>query len=264
MINDTNASEPAVKKDGPVEVYAPDDIFQRFILCKGKDAFNALQEATVMVVGIGAVGGFAAEMLARCGVGTIILIDKDVVEVSNINRQIVATTETIGEYKVDIMKARIERINPHCKVSVYREKIGGEEIAVYAMRHKPDIVVDAIDLFIQKCEIIAYCLNNNIPIVSSMGAARKNDPSKIQLDLVWNTTVCPLARKVRNKLYDMNIRSGNVVCVYTTEAPVEHPKDSEGYKLSLPSFSVMTTMFGVWAAHAVIHYLISKEFPIKQ
>ncbi|EFO61230.1 Molybdopterin biosynthesis MoeB protein [Giardia lamblia P15] len=264
MNSTTDASEPAVKRDTSTTAYAPEDIFQRFILCKGKDAFSALQKAVVMVVGVGAVGGFAAEMLARCGVGTIILIDKDVVEVSNINRQIVATTQTIGEYKVDIMKERIERINPYCKVTVYREKIGGEEMKVYAAQHKPDIVIDAIDLFIQKCEIIAHCLTNNIPIVSSMGAARKRDPGQIRLDLVWNTTVCPLARKVRNKLFDMNIRSGNVVCVYTTETPVEHPKDNEGYKLSLPSFSIITTMFGVWAAYAAISYLISKEFPIKQ
>lgn len=264
MNSNTNIQEPTAKQGIPADAYTPENIFQRFILCKGIDAFNALQEASVMVVGVGAVGGFAAEMLARCGVGTIILIDMDVVEVSNINRQIVATTDTIGEYKVDIMKQRIEKINPHCNVFAYREKIGKAEMAVYATRHKPNIVIDAIDLFIQKCEIIAYCIENIIPIVSSMGAARKTDPGKIKLDLVWNTTVCPLARKVRNSLYDMKIRSGNVVCVYTTEAPVEHPKDSEGYKLSLPSFSIITTMFGVWAAYAAINYLISKSFPVNE
>lgn len=264
MNSNANTLEPTTKRDTPVDTYAPEDIFQRFILCKGMDAFNALQEASVMVVGVGAVGGFAAEMLARCGVGTLILIDMDVVEVSNINRQIVATTDVIGEYKVDIMKQRIERINPHCNVFVYHDKVGGAEMAVYVTQYRPAVVVDAIDLFVQKCEIIACCLENNIPLISSMGAARKTDPSKIRLDLIWNTTVCPLARKVRNKLYDMKIKSGNVVCVYTTETPIEHPKDNDGYKLSLPSFSIITTMFGVWAAYAAINYLISKKFPINE
>lgn len=241
------------------------EIFRRLIMCKGADVFSKLQTARVIVVGVGAVGGFALETLARCGILSFVLIDFDTVEISNINRQIVATTKTIGEYKVDIAERRIREINPAISVQVFRERINGARFEEVAAAFRPTMVIDAIDQFMQKTEIVAYCVRNSIPIVSSMGAARKNDPSFIGLSTIWETAVCPLARKVRRNLIDnYNILKGPLTtCVCSSEPPVPHPKDENGRKLSLPSFAVITTIFGVWCAHAAMHYIMYGRFPKK-
>lgn len=245
------------------------EIFTRLIACKGEAAYRELSSSSVLVLGVGAVGGFALETIARCGVGKITLVDFDVIETSNINRQIVATVPAIGRRKVDVARERVEAINPHCVVHTFCEKVDGASFAEICRREEPDVVIEAIDMFHQKGEVIAHCLREGIPIVSSMGAARKTDPSLIRLGGLGEARVCPLAHKVAQKLRQLGVDPEGpaggrtrAVCVYSSEKPQPHPKDSEGRKLSLPSFSVITSMFGVWAAHAAIGYLIEKRFPL--
>lgn len=242
--------------------FAHEDIFQRLLLCKGDAAVQKLSEATVVVCGIGAVGGFATEMLARCAVGTLVIVDFDVVDVSNINRQIVATTKTIGQPKVQVMAQRIKDINPYCTVVPYHLRLDATTIRTVVEEHHPTILVDAIDSFEQKAQVLQYCLSVGLPVVSSMGAARKTDMARIHLRTLWTTSVCPLARKVRMRLREAGYTDGNVVVVFTDEEPVPHPKDDEGHKKPLPSFAIITTTFGVWAANAAIQFITTGAITI--
>lgn len=243
-------------------MFTQEQIFQRFILAKGEQALKNMQNATVLQIGVGAVGGFCTEILCRCGLGRIILVDFDTVDVSNINRQIVATTKTVGQPKVEIMKARIADINPECKVETVLEKVDGKRIAELIQQFKPTIVCDCIDLFVQKCEIIQMCINMETPIVSSMGAARKHDPSKINVCPLNEVDTCPLAKRVKKTLnLDHDKPTPLALAVLSKENACKQPVDENGLRTSLPSFSVITTCFGVWVAHAAISYLLYGEFP---
>jgi len=250
------------------EVPPATEIFTRFIACKGETAYRELAASSVLIVGVGAVGGFALETVARCGVGRIALIDFDVIEASNINRQILASVPDIGRRKVEVARERVKTINPYCVIQTFCEKVDGPRFAELCAQIEPDVVIEAIDMFHQKGEVIAHCIRTETPIVSSMGAARKTNPSLIRLGGLSEAKVCPLAHKVTQKLRQLGVdlsfqegRRGSVVCVYSSERPQPHPKDVDGRKLSLSSFNVITSMFGVWAAHAAIAYLIDKRFP---
>ena len=153
------------------------DRLHRITLLFGDDAVNKLQQSTVMVVGCGAVGSFAIESLARSGVGHIIVIDFDKVEESNINRQLFATDSTIGKPKVEIAMSRIHDINPDIKVDAINTFFDDKT----DFGKKPDFVIDAIDSVQSKIALYKWCFKNNIPFVSSMGAARKTDPTQIKI-----------------------------------------------------------------------------------
>ena len=218
----------------------------RITLLLGKDAVEKLKQSTVMVVGCGAVGSFAIESLARCGVGHLILIDFDVVEESNINRQLFALDSSIGKPKVEIARARIHDINPDIIVDVINTFFDNKT----DVQIKPDFVIDAIDSVQSKIALYKWCQKNNIPFVSSMGAARKTDISKIKIGKISKTTVCPLASKIRHIVRDEKLKDFPVV--FSVEQAVLQPNGGHEFG----SIITVTGTFGLMLADFVIKKLI--------
>ncbi|NMB33212.1 MAG: tRNA threonylcarbamoyladenosine dehydratase [Clostridium sp.] len=184
----------------------------------GENAFAVLKESKVAVFGIGGVGSYTAEALARCGVGELVLIDNDTVSHSNINRQIHATNKTVGRLKVEVMGERIHEINS--KIKVYPHKIfylpGFEDETLF---EGLDYIVDAIDTVAGKIDLIVQANKKNIPIISSMGAGNKMEPTKFEVADIFKTSVCPLARVIRKELKKRGIASLKVV--YSKEKPIK-------------------------------------------
>jgi len=197
--------------------------FSRTELAIGPEGLERLKGSTVAVLGIGGVGAIAAEALARTGVGRLILIDKDVVDITNINRQIHALTTTVGQPKADLMRDRIKLINPDCDVVALRI-FYTEETYEELFKFPLDYVIDASDTISYKIHLIKECLRRNIPLISSMGAANKMDPTKFQVADISKTSVDPIARVVRQKLRKDGIKRG-VKVVFSTEEPIKPRED---------------------------------------
>lgn len=191
--------------------------FSRTALLLGKEGIERLQRASVIVFGIGGVGGYAAEALARSGVGTLHLVDNDTVAVSNLNRQIIATHQTIGRYKTDVMKERILAINPEAKVIVHRCFFLPETAEEFDFKQY-DYVVDAVDTVTAKLEIIMRCENEGVRVISSMGAGNKLEASMFEAADIYDTSVCPLAKVMRRELRKRHIKKCRVV--YSKEPPL--------------------------------------------
>lgn len=223
------------------------DRLHRIKLLMGDMNVKKLQQSTVMVVGCGAVGSFAIESLARCGVGHLILIDFDTVEKSNINRQLFALDSTIGTPKVDVAKQRITDINPNIVVDIFNVFFDENT----SLDVKPDFVIDAIDSVQSKIALYKWCFDRNIPFVSSMGAARKTDLTKIKIDKISKTTVCPLASKIRHIVRELKLKDFPVV--YSTETAT--PQLHGGHEFG--SIVTVTGCFGLMLADFVIKKLIS-------
>ena len=188
--------------------------FVRSALLLGEENINRLQNAKVAVFGVGGVGGFTVEALARAGVGSFLLVDNDKVSVSNINRQIIATWDTVGQSKVEVLKQRILSINPNAQVEC-RECFVLPENADLFDFGAYDYVVDAVDTVAAKLEIICRSKENNVPVISSMGAGNKLDPTRFTVTDIYKTNVCPLARVMRRELKKRGVESCKVV--YSTE-----------------------------------------------
>lgn len=219
----------------------------RITLLLGKDAVQKLQQSAVMVVGCGAVGSFAIEALARSGIGHIIVIDFDRVEESNINRQLFALGSTVGKSKVEVAKDRILDINQNIKVDAMNVFFDDKtDLGI-----KPDFVIDAIDSVQSKIALYKWCFANDVPFVSSMGAARKTDVSKIKIDKISKTSVCPLASKIRHMVKEERLKDFPVV--YSTE-PASLQKNG-GREFG--SVVTVTGTFGLMLADFVIKKLIS-------
>lgn len=191
--------------------------FSRTELLLGSDGMERLRSASVAVFGIGGVGGYAVEALARSGVGCLHLIDHDKISVSNLNRQIIATVSTLGRYKVDVAKERILDINPEVKVHIYRTFYMPETEGEFDFR-KYDYVVDAIDTVTGKLALIMQAKQAGVPVISSMGAGNKLDASAFEVADIYQTSVCPLARVMRRELKKRGVQSLKVV--YSKEQPV--------------------------------------------
>ena len=191
--------------------------FSRTELVFGKEGIEKLQTSTVAVLGAGGVGSFTIEALARTGIGRLILIDKDVVDVTNINRQIPALSTTVGQSKVDVMKARIADIMPSCEVHAH-QTFFLEESKNVLFDYQLDYVVDAIDIMTAKILLIKECVARDIPIVSSMGAANKIDPTRFRVLDISKTRVDPIAKVIRRELRKAGIHKG-VKTVCSTEQP---------------------------------------------
>lgn len=191
--------------------------FSRNELVIGTEGLEILKNKKVGILGIGGVGSFAAESLARSGVGTLVLMDKDNVDITNINRQIHATTKTIGHSKVEEMKKRILDINPECDVIAIQD-FYTEETYERFYEAGLDFVIDACDTVKYKMHLIKHCLENNIEFISVMGSANKIDPTKFQITDLRKTTVCPLAKVIRTTLKKEKIK-GKIPVVYSTESP---------------------------------------------
>ena len=184
----------------------------------GMEGVNRLENSTVAVFGIGGVGGYVVEALARSGVGHLELIDHDTVSVSNINRQIVALRSTVGKYKVDVMKERVLDINPEAEVVAHKCFYLPETANQFDFT-KYDYVVDCIDTVTGKLQLIEAARAAEVPVISSMGAGNKLDPTAFEVADISKTSVCPLAKVMRRELKKRNI--GNVKVVYSKEEPVE-------------------------------------------
>ncbi|UQZ33017.1 tRNA threonylcarbamoyladenosine dehydratase [Paenibacillus sp. PK3_47] len=193
--------------------------FSRTELAIGPEGLEVLKNSTVAVLGIGGVGAMAVEALARTGVGRIILIDKDAVDITNINRQIHALTTTIGQKKADLMVDRVKLINPECE-AIALNMFYTDETYEELFKYKPDFVIDASDTIIYKIHLIKECLARKIPMISSMGAANKMDPTRFKVADISKTEMDPIARVIRQKLRKDGIRKG-VKVVFSTEIPVK-------------------------------------------
>lgn len=193
------------------------DQFSRTQLVFGKEAMDKLKGARVAVFGIGGVGGYTVEALARSGVGAIDIIDDDKVCLTNINRQIIATRKTVGKYKVDVAKERIEDINPDCKVTAFKTFYMPETADQFDFTQY-DYVVDAIDTVTGKIALIENAKKAGTPIISSMGAGNKVDPTAFEVTDIYKTSVCPLAKVMRYELKRRGIRKLKVV--YSKEKPI--------------------------------------------
>ncbi|MBR1390475.1 MAG: tRNA threonylcarbamoyladenosine dehydratase [Lachnospiraceae bacterium] len=196
--------------------------FSRTELLFGKEAMEKLQQATVAVFGIGGVGGYTVEALARSGVGQLVLVDDDKVCLTNVNRQIIATRETIGKYKVEVMRDRVLSINPRAVVEAKRcfflpETQDEFDFSAY------DYVVDAVDTVTAKIELVLQAQAAGTPIISSMGAGNKLDPTAFEVADLYETSVCPLAKVMRRELKKRNVKQLKVV--YSKEKPIAPIED---------------------------------------
>ena len=206
--------------------------FSRTQLIFGAENMDKLQKSRVAVFGVGGVGGYTVEALARSGVGTLDLIDNDKVCLSNINRQIIATRSTVGKYKVDVAKERILDINPDAKVNIYKTFYLPETKDQFHFEDY-DYVVDAIDTVTGKIQLVLQAQEAGTPIISSMGAGNKINPSQFEVADIYKTSVCPLAKVMRRELKKRGIKKLKVV--YSKEKPIKNSEDVPGSNAFVPS-----------------------------
>lgn len=192
--------------------------FSRTEMLIGTEGLNKLKKSKIAVFGIGGVGTFIVEGLARSGVGSFVLVDDDDICLTNINRQIHANRESVGKAKIEVMKERVLKINPKAEVITYKE-LYNKESAERLLSDDYDYVVDAIDMVSSKLDLIERCTKRNIPIISSMGTGNKLNPTMLEVADVYETSVCPLARVMRKELRNRNIKELKVV--YSKEKPIK-------------------------------------------
>ena len=234
-------------------IYNEDNFYSRTELLLGTDAVAKLRCARVAVVGLGAVGSYVVEALARAGVGYLRLVDFDVINKSNLNRQLYALESTIGKSKAQIARKRVLDINPDCVVDA-RESFFSEETQPDILGGDLDLVVDAIDSLSQKAHIIVGATALNIPVITSMGAALKKDPAKIRVGTLTETQNCLLARKVRKLVRKIGGHT-DIPCVYSLEEITE-PAGADKVLGSLPT---ITGMFGLHVAHECLRILMKRK-----
>ncbi len=227
------------------------DQFSRTELLLGRDGMEKLRNSRIAVFGIGGVGGHAAEALARSGVGALDLIDSDTVSVTNINRQIIATLDKVGQYKTDVMKERIAVINPEAQVTVYRKFFLPENSDEFDFTLY-DYVVDAVDTVSAKIELVMKAQAADVPIICSMGAGNKLDPAAFEVEDIYKTSVCPLARVMRTELRKRGVKKLKVV--YSKEPPVMPlPSEEECGKRTVPgSTAFVPSVAGLIIAGEVV------------
>ncbi len=225
------------------------NIFQRTISLIGEEAFLCLKKSTVLVVGIGGVGGTCVESLVRSGISNIIIVDYDSIDISNINRQIIAYNSTIGLKKIDVMHDKLIDINPQAEVCKLDLKLSKENIAILD-DFKIDYIVDAIDSFEDKIELIKYAKNRDIKIISAMGAGGKTNPLLFKVADYKDTRYCKLAKKLRKRLRDIGIKDLKVVY---SEEEVNLDMSRESF---IPSISHVPAVMGYILASELIKDLI--------
>lgn len=222
----------------------------------GQEGIEKLRNSNVIVFGVGGVGSFAAEAIARAGVGNLTIVDFDDVDVTNINRQLPALHSTVGRDKVDVMKERILDINPDINIKAIK-RLYNEETSEELLNEKYDYVVDAIDMVSSKIHLIETCKKKGLEIISSMGMGNKLDPTKIVVTDIHKTTMCPLAKVMRKELRDRKIKKLKVV--FSTEKPRElKEKIMNGKKVTPGSISFVPSVGGLVIASVVINDLINK------
>ena len=230
---------------------------QRTALLMGEEALQHLSQSTVAVIGVGGVGAYAAEMLARAGVGHLVLLDCDVVSPTDKNRQLLALDSDMGRVKTDVVKERLTDINPAIAIDVIAEYLTEDNVASLLGGFKLDYLVDAIDTLAPKLALIEYCVKSGIPHVSSMGAGAKYDATKVRIADLSKSFNCPLAYIVRKKLRKRGIEKGFQV-VFSEELPMREAivEDAGRNKKSqVGTISYMPAVFGCICAQAAIAFL---------
>ncbi len=236
--------------------------FSRSMLVLPDNSINVLKTKKVAIFGIGGVGSFTLETLARTGIENFVIVDNDTVSITNINRQIIATTSNIDKYKVDVARERILDINPNISVKTYNTFVTKDNINDFNFSEY-DYIVDAIDTISSKILLIEKAKEYNIPIISSMGTGNKLDPLKFQITDISKTSVCPLAKVMRYELRKRNIK--NVKVLFSTEEPIDitkHPIELEllkenPHKHQIPgSIAFVPSVAGILIAREVILDLI--------
>ncbi len=234
----------------------------RTALLLGTEGMRRLAASHVLVVGLGGVGAYAAEEIARAGVGRMTLVDADVVSLSNLNRQLPALHSTLGKPKAEVMAARLRDINPDLEIEVRNCFVRDEETEALLDAAHYDFVVDAIDTLSPKTFLIYHALQRHLPIISSMGAGAKVDPSRIRIADISKTTDCALARAVRKRLRGMGISSGLPV-VFSTEPAnpqaILEVEDEACKRTTTGTVSYMPALFGCYLASYVIRHLSATD-----
>lgn len=234
---------------------------ERSELLLGNECINRLKQANVLIVGVGGVGAYAAEMLVRAGIGKMTIADSDTVSVSNINRQLIALHSTVGRVKTDVLAERLKDINPELQLTVIAEYIKDEKTDEILNSEHFDYIVDAIDTLSPKLALIKGALDRNIPIVSSMGAGAKLDPTKMEICDISKTHHCPLAHMLRKRLHKMGIRRG-FKAVFSAEPPIEGAMilcEERNKKSNVGTISYLPATFGIGCASVVIRDLVENE-----
>jgi tRNA A37 threonylcarbamoyladenosine dehydratase len=235
-----------------------DNFAERTEIILKKQGIEKLGQASVLVAGIGGVGGQVVEALARAGVGELTLIDCDQVSASNANRQIVALNSTLGKDKVDIMAKRVLDINPDCKVHTQSILIDKDNVEEILLEKNYDCVVDAIDSLTCKVMLLECCYRNNLKVFSSMGAGNKVDATQIKVGDLFDTKACHLARQIRKKIKKLGVGKG-ITTVYSLEKPLPHGPMSDVSKgrsrVINGTLSYMPAIFGLMLAGEAILYL---------
>ncbi|MBN4069467.1 MAG: tRNA cyclic N6-threonylcarbamoyladenosine(37) synthase TcdA [Alkaliphilus sp.] len=230
--------------------------FLRTELLIGSEGIEKLRNSKIAIFGVGGVGSYSVEALARCGVGKIVLVDYDKVCITNINRQIHATSTTIGEIKVKAMKDRILDINPDAEVVIFNEKYISES-ANKLLSDDYDYVIDAIDMVSSKIDLIVKCKERGIKIISSMGAGNKMDPTKFEVSDIFKTEICPLARVLRKELRKKNVSDLKVV--YSKEIVSKTKRKDQNIEKLIGSISFVPSVVGLILASVVAKEIIEKE-----
>lgn len=229
-------------------------------LLLGEEALERIAHAHVLCVGLGGVGGVATELLARTAVGRLTIVDGDVVEDSNRNRQLIATTHTVGQSKAEAMAERLLSINPALDLQVRNEFLKDDNLEALLDAAPYDCVLDAIDTLAPKVHLIAGCLNRNLPVVSSMGSGARKNPECVRCADLDKTFNCTLAKAVRQQLHRLGLKGTGCRAVFSTEPPIRQavfdPQIMENNKRSvLGTISYMPTLFGCHCAAEVLRLL---------
>ena len=233
---------------------------ERTILMFGDEIAQNLTKANVLIVGVGGVGAYAAEMLARAGIGRLTLVDGDSVNNTNRNRQLIALSSTIGRPKVEVLAERLRDINPEIQLTLYQEYIRDERTIELLESQPYDYVIDAIDTLAPKVYLMHQAFERNIPIISSMGSGGKLDPTQVKIDDISKSDYCKLARMVRKRLHKLGIRKG-ITVVYSAEVVarerVEIVEGEQNKKSNVGTVSYMPAVFGCCLASHVIRKLVN-------
>ncbi len=234
--------------------------FTRSEMVIGSDALNKLKGSTVAVFGIGGVGSFSVEALARVGVGHLVLVDFDTVDITNVNRQIHAFIDTVGMSKVELMKERAERIQPGIKITTHETKYN-TETAPEIFNPEWDYVIDAIDMVSSKLDLIQRCWENSVPVIASMGTGNKMDPTRFEIVDISKTHTCPLAKVIRKELKARDVKKLNV-CFSDEPAvkPLSLDQNPDNPRKQTPgSMAFVPSVAGMICASKVVRDLIDWE-----
>lgn len=237
------------------------DLYHRTRLLVGDAGVKRLQCASVAVIGLGGVGSYATEAIARAGVGRLLLVDADTVDITNVNRQLYALQDTIGQKKIAVAQQRIRQINPDIVVDARHLFVDASTLNTLELNQNWH-VIDAIDTLPSKVALLKYLHEHHIPCVASMGAARRCDPSRVQLADIAQTRGCPLARMVRRQLRQHRILSG-IPCVFSDEPPrpaIQNiPYETSSGKVPVGSIAHLPGLFGLTASGYVINSIVQDE-----